>query len=45
MVEPGAHFLTASVTGQREMHIEVSPFFVVIDCLDIGKKVEKPREG
>lgn len=40
VLEPGSHFLTASVTGQREMPIEVSPFFVVIDCLDIGTKVK-----
>lgn len=34
VLEPGAQFLTASVTGQREVPIEVSPFFVIIDCLD-----------
>jgi hypothetical protein len=41
MLEPGAHFLTASVTGQREMPIEVSPFFAVIDCLDIAPRLHK----
>jgi arylsulfatase A-like enzyme len=45
ILEPGRHFLSASVTGQREVPIEVSPFFVVIECLDIGTKVDTPREG
>jgi hypothetical protein len=44
-LEPGAQFLTASVTGQRELPIEVSPFFVIVDCLDLGAKVEEPRES
>lgn len=44
VLEPGAHFLTASVTGQRKAPVEVSPFFVIIDCPDVGTKVEKPRD-
>jgi arylsulfatase A len=44
-LEPGAQFLTASVTGQRELPIEVSPFFVIVDCLDLGAKVKEPRES
>lgn len=43
ILEPGAQFLTASVTGQREIPIEVSPFFVVVNCLESGSKGEKPR--
>lgn len=35
-LEPGAQFLTASVTGQRENPIEVSPFFVIVDCMEAG---------
>lgn len=45
VLEPGAQFLTASITGQREVPIEVSPFFVIIDCLDLGPNAEKPRRA
>jgi arylsulfatase A-like enzyme len=44
-LEPGAQFLTASVTGQREMPIEVSPFFVILDCMDLGPNAEKAQEA
>ncbi|MGH7995206.1 MAG: arylsulfatase [Opitutaceae bacterium] len=33
---PGRHFLDASFTGQREIPIEVSPFFVNVECLGIA---------
>lgn len=42
-LEPGTQFLTASITGQREIPIEVSPFFVVVDYLESGSKEEKPE--
>ncbi len=32
----GKHFLDASFTGQREEGIEVSPFFVNVECLEIA---------
>jgi hypothetical protein len=39
-LERGTQFLTASVTGQREMPIEVSPFFMILDCMDLGPNAE-----
>lgn len=45
ILEPGAQFLTASVTGQREVPVEVSPFFVIVDCLEKPSKMEEPRKA
>lgn len=36
-LRPGEQFLNASLTGQREEGIEVSPFFVVVECLEIER--------
>jgi hypothetical protein len=33
----GKYFLIASVTGQRKLDIEVSPFFVVVECLELPR--------
>lgn len=34
---PGKYFLSASMTGQRKIDIEVSPFFVIVECLELAR--------
>ena len=34
----GQYFLNASLTGQRENGIEVSPFYVEVECLETSSK-------
>ncbi|MGH9328387.1 MAG: arylsulfatase [Terriglobia bacterium] len=36
-LQQGEQFLNASLTDQREEGIDVSPFFVVVECLEIGR--------
>jgi arylsulfatase A len=37
-LRPGKYYLDASFTGQREDYeVEVSPFFVVVECLDLAR--------
>ncbi|MGH9468993.1 MAG: arylsulfatase [Terriglobia bacterium] len=36
-VRPGKHFLNASLTGQREAGVEVSPFFVTCEYIESGE--------
>lgn len=36
-LHPGKFFLNASFTGQRSDDAEVSPFFVVVECLELAR--------